>query len=354
MSANQFVVLFYLFFWGASRIRGCFRRWRQPLLRGPEWFFNVHVPDDFYTGAGKKILHGYWLRMLMTVVLEIPIATAIFISGHYQYLAWLIVAMAAVVHINHLFSVDMAERQARKFALPDDAQPAPAMVLSLKARRLSDYSHRQVERLIVISSVLALGWLARYYFSAPEHHDFRLIFGEPALLLYMQAGFLLTKYIVVGWRSPVPQVQAEQHMEAREAARNMYLKVCDVNRLFVAGMLLLWPFLLKMSPASRSNLSTALWISFLAIGVALMIWQEMMRKKVLSVMLLARPMKLPNLLGQADGANWPLCYQPSIPMLVLKGARGYSVNLANRLAQLSVAYVAGLAVLMVFLSRVHH
>jgi hypothetical protein len=170
----------------------------------------------------------------------------------------------------------------------------------------------------------------------------------------MQAGLLLAKWIVVGWRSPIPQIQAEEHIEARQATRKMYLNVCDINRIFCAGMLLLWLFLLKMSPASRTRLSTVLWIAFLAIGVLLTIWQEVMRKKVLSVVLRARPTKLPDLLGQVGGPALPLCYQPSMPMVVLKGARGYSVNLANKLAQLSVAYLAGLAALMVFLSKVRH
>jgi len=40
-------------------------------------------------------------------------------------------------------------------------------------------------------------------------------------------------------------------------------------------------------------------------------------------------------------------------MLVLKGAHGYSVNLANTLAQLSAVYLAGLGVLMVVLRMVH-
>lgn len=354
MSVNQFVVIFYVFCWGAARVRGCFRRWQQPLLRGPEWFFNVHVQPDFYAVEGKKILRAYWMRMLMTVVVEVPIATAIFISGHYQYLTWLILIMAVVVHVNHVFSVDLAERQARKFAVQEDEQPAPAMMLSLKTRRLSDYSNRQVERFIVFSTVLVLVWLVRYYFSAPEHHDLLLVFGEPAFLLYIQAGLLLAKQIVVGWRSPVPQVQAEEHMQAREAARKMYLLVCDINRIFAAGMLLLWPFLLKISPASRNLFATVLWIAFLAIGVVLMVWQEMMRKKVVLASLRARPTKLPDLLGQAEAPSWPLCYQPSIPMLVLKGVRGYSVNLANGLAQLSVAYLAGFAALMVFLVKVGH
>src|ERR1051326_4906434 len=144
MSSNQFIVIFYLLCWGGARIRGCFRRWRQPLRRGPEWFFNTHVQPDFYTGVGKKILRGYWMRMLMTVVIEVPMAVAIFISGHYQYLMWLAAAMGVVVHINHVFSVDLAERQARKFLVPEDEQPAPVVMLSLKARRLNDYSNRHV------------------------------------------------------------------------------------------------------------------------------------------------------------------------------------------------------------------
>ena len=49
--SNQFMVIFYVFFW-IVRINGCVRRGRQPLLRGPEWFFTVPVEAGFYTGAG--------------------------------------------------------------------------------------------------------------------------------------------------------------------------------------------------------------------------------------------------------------------------------------------------------------
>ena|ERR1700691_1602965 len=135
-SADEYVVILYIFFW-VVRIRGCFRRGRQPLLRGPEWFFNVHVRPDFYTGAGKKLLHRYWMRMLM-------------------------------------------------------------------------------------------------------------------------------------------------------------------------------PFALR-----------------------------------------ARPVKLPDFLHESDIARWPVCYQPSAPMLILKGAHGYSLNLANTLAHLGAAYLAGLAVLIVLLRMGH-
>jgi hypothetical protein len=86
-------------------------------------------------------------------------------------------------------------------------------------------------------------------------------------------------------------------------------------------------------------------------GVALAVWVEIRRRKLLTVTLRARPVKLPDLLGQSEKATWPLCYQPSVPMLVLKGARGYSLNLANTLNQLGAAYVAGLVALVVVLRR---
>src|SRR5262245_43120655 len=98
MSATKLIVIYYLVPWGGARIRGGFRRWRQPLLRGPEWFFNVHVQSDFYTGAGKNILHRYWMRMLLSFAIEIPVAAAIFVSGRISLLPWLILAMGAFVH----------------------------------------------------------------------------------------------------------------------------------------------------------------------------------------------------------------------------------------------------------------
>jgi len=63
----------------------------------------------------------------------------------------------------------------------------------------------------------------------------------------------------------------------------------------------------------------------------------------------ARPVKLPDFLHQSEMARWPVCYQPSAPMLMLKGAHGYSLNLANTLTHLGAAYLIGLVALLVML-----
>ena len=352
-SMTQFIVIYYLFIWGTARIRGAFRRWRQPLLRGSEWFFNVHVRPDFYTGPGKKILQDYWIRMLATFPLEIAAAAAIFLSGRVQLLAWLSIAMAVIVHVNHAFNVDLAERKARQFALPEDEQPTPSVVLSLQTRRLRDYSHRKLEWAMALAHVGVFLWVVRFYLGPPPHHN-PFLFVQPVLILYHQAGLLLVKQMVLAWRSPLPQSQTEEHIQAREETRKNYLLACDIHRVTFTAMLVCYPFLVTASSAILRLIAKTAFGGGLALGIVLLIWQEMRRKRMLSVALRARPVNLPNLLGQTDSPSWLFCYQPSMPMLVLKGQRGYSVNLAHSLAQLTAAYVGGFGVLIAVLHRMAH
>jgi len=249
--------------------------------------------------------------------------------------------------------VDLAERQARAFAVAEDEKPVASLMLSLKPRRLRDYTNPKLELVLGLSTVLAIAGLVRYYLAAPEHHDWRFVFGSPVLLLYIQAGLLFLKRGIVGWRTPVPQEHAEEHLQAREEARKVYLKVVDWNRISTAAALLFWPLLLRTSPAQRSSLFNLWFLAWIGISVGLTIWHESERKRLRDLDRRARPMKLPDLLGQSESSRWPVCYQPSAPMLVLRGAHGYSVNLANTFAQLGAAYMAGFIVLIALLRTGH-
>jgi hypothetical protein len=162
MPIDRFCVIIYVLFW-LVRINGCIRRGREPLLRGRGWFFNVQVPPDFYCAAGRVILHRYWMRMLIPFAVDIPIATAIFLSHRLSLLNWLILGLCALIHINHVFSVDLAERQARHFELADSEHPVTCMVASLKRRRLRDYSSPKFECALALLFVIGFAWLIRYY-----------------------------------------------------------------------------------------------------------------------------------------------------------------------------------------------
>ncbi|HEY6252093.1 MAG TPA: hypothetical protein VI685_19215 [Candidatus Angelobacter sp.] len=346
MSVQWLAIIYYLLLWGSARARGIYRRWNQPFLRGPEWFFDVQVKPGFYAGPGRKILHRYWMRIFVSLVIEIPLGIVIFASGHLGYLLPLMLVMVAFIHAFHMFAVDMAQRQAQPFAVDEPQQPVATLALSLKTRRLRDYTDPRVEWAIGLSLVVSFALLVRYYFSAPEHHNFRMVFADAIFWLYAQLGFLLAKQIVVNWRTPIPQSQVEEHLAAREGTRKLYVKVCDRGRLLLAFATLCWPFLLSAPSATRES-TAIIWLSgFLVIGAVMGIWQEVRRKRMLAVTLRARPVKLPDLLGQSEALRWPVCYQPSAPMAVLKGIHGYSLNLANQLTQLGAAYVAGLVVLL--------
>ncbi len=348
MSIDQSAVIIYILFW-IVRINGCFRRGRQPLLRGKEWFFNVHVQPDFYTGAGRKILHRYWMRMFIPFAFDIPLAITIFHSGRLVLLQWLIVGLCALIHINHLYSVELAERQARRFAVPETEQPVTAMALSLTPRRLRDYTNPYVEWVMALSCVVALAWLVRYYLAAPEHHNLRLVFGTPVVMLYLQAGLLFLKRTLVAWGAPVPRVQAAERMEAREEARKYYLKFCDRARAATAAAIVFWPIALNATPAGLERLRNIWFAVWLTIAVVATVAGEIKRRQLAAMAARVRPVTLPDFLHQSDLARSPVCYQPSAPLLLLKGAHGYSLNLANRLAHLGAVYLAGLIALFALL-----
>jgi hypothetical protein len=348
MQTNQFLVVFYVLFW-LVRINGCVRRARQPLLRGPEWFFQVRVPAGFYTGAGRRILRRYLMRMLIPFAVDIPVAIAIFLSGSLAFLSLLILGLCALTHINHAFSVDLAERQARAFAVPEAEQPVASVALSLKPRRLRDYSNPKVEWALALSSAIALAWLVRYYLAAPKHLDPRMVFGVPVFYLYLQAGLLFVKRVVLAWRTPVPQIQAAEHMEAREEIRKFYLRQCDWYRAAASAGIVFWPIVINTPPARWNRLVTIWFVAWVAISVVGTVWVEIRRRQLVTVALRARPVKLPDFLQQSEVARWPVCYQPTVPMLMLKGARGYSLNLANSLTHFGAAYLAGWVVLLALL-----
>jgi hypothetical protein len=350
MSKDQTTVFLYVLLW-AVHISPFIRRWRLPLLRGPEWFFNVRVQPDFYSGPGQEILRRYRMRMFTPFVTEIPLLAAVLIFGHLSQLVWLMLGRAAFIHLNQLFSVDLAERQARPFAAVGAEQPVSSVVLSLKPRRLADYTDLKLELVLGLASLATVAWLLRYYFSGPEQHNIRLVLGVPFLLLYLQAGLLFIKRGIVAWRTPIPQLQAEEHLEAREHARRFYLKVIDWYRILWTAELMVFPLRITGSAASRDRVQNIMLISMLVISVVLTIWVERTRNRLQALAKRAQPAKMPELLPEAGSSGWMLCYQPATPMLLIRSAQGYSLNLANARTQLGAVYLAGLAALLVALLK---
>ena len=348
MSSGMSSIVMYVFFW-AIRVNGCIRRGLQPMRRGREWFFDVHVTPEFYNGAGRKLLHQYWTRMLLPFALDIPIAAYLFVSHHLRGLNWLMVALVPLIYVNHCFNVNLAQRQARRLAPADIEQPVARVQLSLTPRRLRDYSNAKVEWVLALSSAFALALLLRYYRAAPEHHNLRLVFGFPMFLLYLQFGMVFVKRVVLAWRTLIPQEQAAEHIRAREETRKYYLRVCDWQRAALTAALLFWPIRLSTPPPALGKLIGGWFIFWMLINVVSFVWIEIRRQQLLNLAVQARPVNLPDFLHPSEIVKWPLCYQPSVPTLVVEGARGYSLNFANALTQLGAAYIAGFIMILMLL-----
>jgi hypothetical protein len=345
MTIAEFSVALYALFW-IVRINGYLRRSREPLMRGAEWFFDVPVPADFHAGAGRAILRRYRLRLLVPFAIDVPIAAAIFAWGNVAMLNALIVALSVLIHAGHAICVDLAEREARRFEAAGRSGPSASMGISLATRRVRDYSHPAIEALVALLAVVTFAWLAARYLGTSPRPDPRRLFGIPVLFLYLQLGMLYAKWVAVEWRMPLPREGAARYRAVREIARRHLLALIDWSRIVAAVSFLYWPMLVSAAPEEHDavkGLWLALWI---VAGIGGTVWVEMRRIRLKALLARTRPVRLPDLLRQPELARWPVCCEPGVPLLVLKGARGYSLNVAHRLALLGAAYIAGFAALL--------
>lgn len=275
---QQYMVFCYLLFW-VSRIRGVVRRAKQPHLRGGGWFFDVPVEANFYQGPGRMILRGYWLRMAIPCLLDIP-AVIMLLTGHTSWLLWIILALVPAIHVNHLYNVNIAEWQASQFAKAEVARAVTSSVgLSLTPRRLKDYTSWPIEWMLGMGIVGAVMLLVHLYRAAPEQHNLRMVFLVPAFCLYLQLGILLVKEIVVAWRTPLPTTQTFEHMKAREATRRYYLLRCDWTRIAATAGIVFWAVSLSARKAEFEMLMRICLGVWFALTLAEAVWIEIRKKE---------------------------------------------------------------------------
>ncbi len=344
---GQYTVVCYVLFW-VSRVRGVVRRRKQPFLRGNGWFFNVPVQPGFYAGPGAGILRRYRVRMAWPFLLDLPVVAAAVALRRTDLLLWLMVAQVALIHGNHLLNVAAAERRARSFTVLDEARPAGAVGVSLTPRRLRDFTNTGLEWAMGVATVLAFVALLSVYRRSVGAHTVRQVFWVPVFYLYLQLGVLFVKQVIVGWRSPVPVAQTEEHLRAQEVLRSYYLRMCDWNRIVSTAGICFWPILLSV-PAMWFALLTKAWLwTWLGLCVAGSIWVEVLRKRIAEVQVRARPVQMPDLMGAGQRARWPLCFEPAAPLPIVKGMRGYSLNLAHTVSYVGAGYLLGMAALLHF------
>ncbi len=342
---SGYMIICYVLFLG-SRLRGVARRGKQPLLRGPAWFLDLPVQPGFYEGPGRAILRAYRRRVWAPFLLDIPVLLFVAFTRHYMLLGWLVVALVPLIHINHLMNVARSRLRARPFALEQDSQPVASLGLSLTPRRLRDHSNAALEWLMAIALTLAFVVLLHVYKSQPGEYPFWRIFWVPAFYAYLQFGLLLVKQVIVGWRAPIAMQQTAEYLQAQEVLRSYYLRTCDWGRAFLTASICFWPFILSL-PKARVVPVTGVWLLLLLVTtIVSTLWLEVLRKRTLVASLRVQPMRLPDLMAGENVVTGLFCYRPPVPTLLLKGQRGYSLNLANPVSYVSAIYLTGMVALV--------
>jgi len=206
-------------------------------------------------------------------------------------LNWLVVGQGALIHANHFFSVKLAERQARRFALDE---PVAAVVASLTPRRLRQYTNWRLELVLTVTTISAMIW---------RHESVKVL----AMLLYVQIGLVYVKHVIVAWRRPVPREQAAEHIAVQEAKRKYYLATIDWARTLLTVQFLVWtaPF--------------AVWFVITIVGTVAV---EIKRKQLARFALRARPVIMPALMKPA---RRPLYYERSAAVIGIAYLAGFIV-----------------------------
>ncbi len=347
MNVNQLIGLMYVFAI-VSRYSRLKERWTAPLMRGSEWFFSVAVPPDFIDGPGRDILRRYRLRLFIPWLIEIAILAVILIFGNVLYVPWLIVGIALFTRLNYYAARQAAENQARRFELPDAQEPVSAVALSLAPRTLASYTNRWLEAAIGISFAASFAWLGYRYAIASDPNAMRVLLGGAVIGFYLQLGLLLIKRAIINAPSVAPADNAEQYLAWRESLRRFSTWLCDFSRLLMLPSLLVLDMLplIKSKPGSGTLAPILIGLfGFFLIAT----WYEWRRRSAhLEVARRTKPAKLPALPGVPASV---VCFQPAYPLLLLRNANGYALNLASTTIKMAGLYIAGFALLWAWLLR---
>lgn len=349
MTENQILALLYVFS-VILRVPRIVERWRAPLLRGEAWFFNVSVPRDFLNGAGALIQRDYRLRLFRPWAVELPVLAALVVTGNQRYVVALIFVLTLATRLNFYAARRTAEVSAQRFALPEAGERVSAVALSMRRRTLADYTSPWIEAVIAMAIGASLGWMGYRY---SLWHDWAVLRGSlaaTAIVLYFQVGLVLLKRAFVRARTVAPADNAEQYMAWRDSLRRLSTAMCDYARILFAFSPLLVDLRLVTNPWQGSAAQTATIIVLLAGGLAATWYEWHHRLLYLQVARQTRPAKY-LVRRDLEDVERIVCFRPTVPMLLLNGPKGYTLNLASAAVRRAGLYLAGYAALWVCLTR---
>jgi uncharacterized membrane protein len=220
----------------------------MPLMRGEDAFFGVRVSHKVYRGEGRRLLHRYWLWLIMTFIEIEAIGLLVsFYRGRTEFaqIAPRLLFMPCVMFFYVIFY-----RQAKRLELIEEHQ---RFASSLRTRRLADYTNLALEAAIVVLTIAPVLLLVYYYPQLPEripmHWNWKgepdewarksyfAVFSLAAMLVYMQGLLLAVKHGVLGVKMTLPAEHTEDYLRLKEAALALTVRFMDRMRLLLCILL---------------------------------------------------------------------------------------------------------------------
>jgi hypothetical protein len=356
---KEWVLLGLLAVFLGVRLASFVRFWTAPFSFGADRFFGLPVPLD----AAMPLLRRYRALLSAVYLPDVFCGLAAFSWGGLTGVLIEQLAAAVVTRLYHSLLAIHTIRQAKWLAAQNSWNPVRSMSLSLKTRRLRDYSSAPFELALALLMFGAIALLT-YHFrpvTAPAVLAFPGRFRAfIVMVLYLQIGCLLLKHGLVRWRMWLPGERTEEYLAWREAVLRYLLWVCDYFRGALAvGLVAVAVFV----PLRQAGYSQAILPLALAIGGGLIVvgcvgllrrqrnlitlWKELEPLEAFS--------SPPEPIDARQFLLGGLCYcNAENPALFVPGPFVYAVNLANKRAYLYSAYVAGLVVLGCWCMRVPH
>jgi hypothetical protein len=294
--------------------------------------------------------HRYRQWLFLPWLIELPLSAVLFFSGHKVSILIVILVMTLLTRLNYYADRHWAENQARRFQIPGAAKPMAGVTLSLRPRKLLAYTSPWLEAPIVVAIGGSLLWLIYRYTVLGSWQALRGPLNVTLFCTYLQVGLLLVKRGFVRARSAAPADKPEQYMAWRESLRLLSTSVCDYTRLLFACL----PITVDLASVTdhwQGSVAQTCTLIFVTLLTPVLLWREWrIRQQHLKVSRATKPSGF-LVLPDTVQANGFVCFKPSLPILLLKGPRGYALNLASAPAKTAGLYLAGCAVLLICLSR---
>ena len=348
MTEDRLFVVFWLICI-LARIPRIVERWRAPFLCGSGWFFGVQVPTDFLDMSGGAILANYRMRLFLPLAIEIPMSAMLFLTGHQRAIFALVAIATLLTRLVYYANRMTAESAARRFQISGADKPVTSVALSLQPRSLRFYSNPWIEAVIGAALLGSLAWLSFRYAASGDWRSMRMPWTVTLIVIYLQTGLLLMKRGFVRSRCVAPAENAEQYLVWRESLRRLSAALCDYMRLA-----LLIPLVMNsvfLTDRFKSGEGRIWMLCLVSVCACMLAWHEWRKRQ--QHLEIARKTRQSEFLVRRDTATLEtlVCFRPLLPMLLLRGPKGYALNLASPPVRTAGLYLAGCALLLAGLTR---